>query len=74
MYEVNHHPSQGVLVLLVRQATLYNAPPEDDHMSGRNMQHAYVIYNILSYIYTYLLVSILCLLRCHFIRHCKAIF
>ena len=30
MYVVNHHLSQGVLMLPVGQTTLNSAPPEDD--------------------------------------------
>jgi len=50
MYDVNHHLNQGELMLPVRQTTLNNAPPEDDRMSGRNMQHVYTVCNIPSYI------------------------
>ena len=33
--------------------------PEDGHMCGRNMQEVYCVYNILSYSYMHLLVSLL---------------
>jgi len=45
--------------------------PEDGHMSGRNMQEVYGVYNILSYTYyVHLLVWISCpIARCTVMDH-----